>query len=94
MVGSSRGLFICGTVMTYLDMSVLSVTSAGRSPAKCAHVVFSACMLDQFYGFIAHLVLHPLLLGYVKDITYETPVTSLDELKLRIVAVFKHLEGN
>jgi hypothetical protein len=27
--------------------------------------------------------------GYVKDIVYETPVTSLNELKLRIVAVIK-----
>jgi hypothetical protein len=25
--------------------------------------------------------------GYIKDIVYKTPVTSLDELKLRIVAV-------
>jgi hypothetical protein len=29
------------------------------------------------------------LWGYVKDIVYKTPVTTLDELKLRIVAVIK-----
>jgi hypothetical protein len=29
------------------------------------------------------------LFGYVKDIVYKTPVTSLDELKLRIVAVIE-----
>jgi hypothetical protein len=29
------------------------------------------------------------LWGYVKDIVYKTPVTSLDELKLRIVAVIE-----
>jgi hypothetical protein len=27
--------------------------------------------------------------GYVKDIVYQTPVTSFDELKLRIVAVIE-----
>jgi hypothetical protein len=27
------------------------------------------------------------LRGYVKDIVYKTPVTSLNEVKLRIVAV-------
>jgi hypothetical protein len=37
-------------------------------------------MIDQF---------HFLLWGYVKDIVYKTPVTSLDEMKLRIVAVIK-----
>jgi hypothetical protein len=29
------------------------------------------------------------LRGYVKDIVYNTPVTSLDELKLRIVAAIE-----
>jgi hypothetical protein len=29
------------------------------------------------------------LWGYVKDIVYKTPVTFLDELKLRIVAAIK-----
>jgi hypothetical protein len=29
------------------------------------------------------------LWGYVKDIVYKTPLSSLDELKLRIVAVIK-----
>jgi hypothetical protein len=29
------------------------------------------------------------LWGYVKDIVYKTPVTSLDELKLRIVAAIE-----
>jgi hypothetical protein len=29
------------------------------------------------------------LCGYVKDIVYKTPVTSLDELKLRIVAAIE-----
>jgi hypothetical protein len=31
------------------------------------------------------------LWGYIKDIVYKTPVTSLDELKLRIVAAIKQL---
>jgi hypothetical protein len=29
------------------------------------------------------------LWGYVKDVVYKTPVTSLDELKLRIVAAIE-----
>jgi hypothetical protein len=29
------------------------------------------------------------LWGYVKDIVYKTPVTSLDEMKLRIVAAIE-----
>jgi hypothetical protein len=29
------------------------------------------------------------LWGYVKDIVYKTPVTSVDELKLRIVAAIE-----
>jgi hypothetical protein len=31
------------------------------------------------------------LWGYVKDIVYTTPMTSLDELKLRIVAAIKRV---
>jgi hypothetical protein len=31
------------------------------------------------------------LWGYVKDIVYKTPVISLDELKLRIVAVIERV---
>jgi hypothetical protein len=46
-------------------------------------------VMDQFRGLRAHPILRRLISswgGYVKDTVYKTPVTSLDELKLRIVA--------
>jgi hypothetical protein len=55
-----------------------------------------ASALTRYYA------LDDFLSGYVKDIVYKTPVTSLDELKLRIVApietvtpqMLENLEGN
>jgi hypothetical protein len=49
-------------------------------------------VMDQFCGLWAHPILFCLISscgGYIKDIVYKTPVTSLDELKLGIIAAIE-----
>jgi hypothetical protein len=58
------------------------------------NAVLAALMSGRKYDVIPHTSpdITPLdffLWGYVKDIVYKTPVTSLDELKLRIVAAIE-----
>jgi hypothetical protein len=49
-------------------------------------------VMNQFRGLRARPILLRFdffLVGYVKDITYKTPLTSLDELKLQIIAAIE-----
>lgn len=49
-------------------------------------------VMDQFRGLHANLILRRLISsrgGYVKEIVYKNPGTSLDELKLRTVATIE-----
>jgi hypothetical protein len=49
-------------------------------------------VIDQSRGLHAHPILRRLSSpcgGYVKDIVYTTPVTSLDEMKLKIFAAME-----
>jgi hypothetical protein len=63
----------------------------------CGNAVLAALMSERKYDVIPQNgdcsresnVLTLFLWGYVKDIVYKTPVTSLDELKLRIVAAIE-----
>jgi hypothetical protein len=54
------------------------------------NAVLAAFMSGRKYDVIPHITpLDFFLWGYVKDIVYKTPVTSVNELKLRIVAAIE-----